>query len=52
MNHVKTSTSFSFSVIIYVLQYNTTAFICYNIVNNKSNKTLLGTLQSVNCKKD
>ena len=52
MNHVKTSTSFSFAVIIYLLQYNTTVLICNNIVNNKSNKTWLGTLQSVNCEKD
>ena len=52
MNHVKTSTAFSFLVIIYLLQYNSTVFICYKIVNNKSNKTWLGTLQSVNCEKD
>ena len=26
MNHVKTSTAFSFAVIIYLLQYNTTVF--------------------------
>ena len=52
MNHVKTSTAFSFAVIIYLLQYNTTLFICYNIVNNKSNKTWLGLLQSANCEKD
>ena len=47
MNHVKTSTAFSFAVIIYLLQYNTTLFIYYNIVNKKSKKTWLGTLQSV-----
>ena len=38
MNHVKTSTKFSFAVIIYLLQYNTTVFSCYNYVNNKSKK--------------
>ena len=47
MIHVKTSTEFSFVVIIFLLQYNTTVFICYNIVKNKPKKTCLGTLQSV-----